>query len=208
MFETFQAVFLIIVFLVPGFVWRTVEAQFIYLDKRLEWEKFALGLLTRSTFVYLPFAALLYRGWSQKWYDFHPIASGFAAIGLILVLPGLMGFISGIARQHGWTHSVMSKCKIDVFEQHRIPTAWDSLFANLRTSWTIVTLKNGTKVYGYMSKDSFVSSDPDERDIYISHTLLKNPDDSLQVVPGTAGVYIRADEISTIEFIKDKETNP
>ena len=35
MFETFSAVILLVIFLVPGFVWRTVEAQFIYLDKRL-----------------------------------------------------------------------------------------------------------------------------------------------------------------------------
>ena len=63
MFETFSAVLLLIIFLVPGFVWRTVEGQLVYLDKGLEWEKFALGLLTRSTFTYLPLASLFYRGY-------------------------------------------------------------------------------------------------------------------------------------------------
>mgnify|MGYP001795747189 CR=1 FL=1 len=67
MFQTFSAIILLIIFLVPGFVWRTVEGQLVYLDKRLEWEKFAFGLLTRSTFVYLPFAPLIYRGYRASW---------------------------------------------------------------------------------------------------------------------------------------------
>ena len=63
---------LLIVFLVPGFVWRTVEGQFVYLDRRLEWEKMALGLLTRSTLLYLPYAAILYKAWQLKVYDSAP----------------------------------------------------------------------------------------------------------------------------------------
>lgn len=65
MFETVSAAIIFIVFLVPGFVWRTVEGQFVYLDKRLEWEKLTLGLLTRSAVVYLPVAGLIHRGWKE-----------------------------------------------------------------------------------------------------------------------------------------------
>src|SRR5713101_3993518 len=99
MFETFSAVILLIVFLVPGFVWRVVESQLVYLDKGLEWEKFALGLLTRSTFVYLPFAPLFYHGWQKKWIDSHPVWTSVAAVVFLLVLPSLCGLASGLVRQ-------------------------------------------------------------------------------------------------------------
>ena len=98
MFETASAVLMLIVFVVPGFVWRTVEGQFVYLDKRLEWEKLALGLLTRSTLVYLPWTPYLYHGWKAGWADKHPVSAMCAAFGLLLVLPSFLGFIVGAAR--------------------------------------------------------------------------------------------------------------
>jgi hypothetical protein len=89
MFETFSGVLLLIVFLVPGFVWRTVEGQLVYLDKRLEWEKFAFGLLCRSTFVYLPFAPILYRLWKTRWLEQHSFWTSMIALSVVVLLPAL-----------------------------------------------------------------------------------------------------------------------
>lgn len=203
MFETFSAIGLLIVFLVPGFVWRSIEGQFVYLDKRLEWEKFALGLLARSSFIYLPFSPWIYQGWKNAWYDTHPISTAFAAIGFILVLPAVMGFLFGFVRQKSWIPVLLTKAGLNIFESNRIPTAWDAIFSRQRTGWVIVTLKSGTKVNGYMAESSIVSSDYEDRDIYISHTLVQNAEGVLEFVPNTDGVYIRSDEISTIEFIKE-----
>ena len=54
-----------------------------------------------------------------------------------------------------------------------------------------------------MAEGSIVSSDYQDRDIYISHTLVQSTGGSFEFVPNTNGVYIRAEEISTIEFIKE-----
>jgi hypothetical protein len=56
-------------------------------------------------------------------------------------------------------------------------------------------------VYGFLGQGSHVSSDHEERDIFISHTVVKK-ENGLEIVPNTAGVYIKHDEIRTIEFIK------
>lgn len=56
-----------------------------------------------------------------------------------------------------------------------------------------------------MSGSSHASSYYKDQDIYISHTLTLNINGTLEFVPNTDGIYIRAEEISTIEFIK--ETN-
>src|ERR1035437_9501811 len=102
MFETFAALMMLIVFLVPGYIWRTVEGQLVWLDRRLEWEKFALGLLVRSTFIYLPWSPLIYQGWMEKWYDKYPLQTGGVAVLCILILPAAIGFVIGLARQKNW----------------------------------------------------------------------------------------------------------
>lgn len=123
MFETFTAVMMLVAFLVPGFVWRTVEGQFVYLDKRLEWEKFALGLLSRSTFVYLPLAPWLYKAWTIKLHEADPLLAGSVAFALILPLPALIGFFSGIIRQNRWLQKSVIRVGLSIYEQHHIPTA-------------------------------------------------------------------------------------
>src|SRR5271165_83472 len=82
MFQTFAAVLILIVFLVPGYIWRSIEGRFIYLDNRLPWEKYALGLLARSTIIYIPLFSFLYKGWKA--------------------IPVTAGLIFGIARQKDW----------------------------------------------------------------------------------------------------------
>ncbi len=136
----------------------------------------------------------------------------------ILVLPVVEGFIFGYVRQQAWfdkTVQWLSKCadnkswpawvrkllSFKLFEQNSVPTAWDSVFTGIKSCWVIVTLKDGSKVYGFLGQGSHVSSDHEERDIFISHTVVKK-EDKLEIVPNTAGVYIKHDEIRTIEFIK------
>ncbi len=198
MFGTFTAVLLLIVFVVPGFVWRTVEGQFVYLDRRLEWEKMALGLLTRSTLLYLPYAALLYRAWQNKFYESAPYTASWIALALLILLPSSLGFLVGRVRQGQLTVWWLTRLGIKTFAQHHVPTAWDAVFTKVRPCWIIVTLKDGRQVRGYLGPTSHISSDAEVRDIYISHLLLP---DQTAFVEKTNGIYIKADEISTIELI-------
>ncbi len=199
MFESFSAVILLIVFLVPGFVWRTVEGQFVYLDKRLEWEKFAFGLLARSTFVYLPFSPLILKGYTEKWVELHPLWVSVSAFGLLAIVPGVWAVLSGVARQKNWGRTLIHLLRLKTFEQHHIPTAWDFIFSTIRPAWIVVTLKNGNRVRGFLSPTSYISSDPQERDLYISH-LVQPTEEGFKIAENTGGVYIRAEEVSVIEF--------
>lgn len=49
--------------------------------------------------------------------------------------------------------------------------------------------------------ESYVSSDHRERDLFVSHVFFQE-NDTFSIVPGTQGVYISEEEISTIEFIE------
>jgi hypothetical protein len=205
MFDTFTAVLMLIVFLVPGFVWRTVEGQLTYLDRRLEWEKFALGLLCRSSFTYLPFAPWLYQGYKNGFQDDRPIATGAIALIFILVLPAILGFLSGLIRQKGCGRKLLRRLHLDTFEQHGVPTAWDRMFSDMTEKWIIVTLKNSGKVYGYFGSRSYASSEPEERDLFISHTV-QMTNAGFEFVKETQGIYVRGEEISSIEFLEPQNT--
>ncbi len=162
---------MLIIFLVPGFVWRTVEGQLVYLDKRLGWERFALGLLSRSTFTCLPLAPWLWQAYQAKLYEGAPLTAAGIALAVILILPALLGFLSGIARRCGLGRKLVGYLHFRAFEQHNIPSAWDHLFSGITPRWVIVTLKSGGRIHGFFGPDSFASSDPDERDLFISHVV-------------------------------------
>lgn len=170
------AVGILIVFLVPGYLWRVTEGQLVYLDRKLEWEKFAFGLLTRSTLIYLPWIPFLYRGYSDGWYDFAPWRTLAFCILIAVVQPVFYGAVWGGFRQRGYDRKVFTKFGRKTFEQSHAPTAWDALFSLRPESWIIVTLKDGTKVKGWFGVDSHASSDDGQRDLFISHVLRQRED--------------------------------
>ena len=213
MFGTFTAIVLLIAFLVPGYIWRTIEGQFVYLDHRLPWEKFALGLLTRSSLLYLPFAWRIYECWKSRCYDSSPFRSNVLTIAFLVALPAFVGLATGILRQKDvvgivfkwrWVDAVLSKLKLKAFRSHRVPTAWEAVFkARMAPCWVIITRKNGQQIRGELGIGSHISVDPEDRDIFLSRTLYwDGANKKFDFVPGTRGVYIRADEIATIEMIE------
>lgn len=77
------------------------------------------------------------------------------------------------------------------------------MFSLQPESWIIITLKDNTKVKGWYGVESHASSDDDHRDLFVSHVISQREDGQEEVVKNTGGVYISADEIRTIEFIKN-----
>jgi hypothetical protein len=205
-FESLTAVGIVVAFLVPGYLWRVTEGQLVYLDRKLEWEKFAFGLLTRSTIIYLPWGPFLYRGYSEAWYDSAPWLTLLFCVLIAIVQPVLYGAVWGFFRQRGYDRKVFALLGWKTFEQSHAPTAWDAMFSQRREScWIIVTLKDNTKVQGWFGVRSHASSDDDQRDLFVSHVLTQRADGQKEFVMNTGGVYISADEIKTIEFINDAE---
>ena len=93
--------------------------------------------------------------------------------------------------------------KLKIKTIHSTPTAWDYFFSKQESSYVIVTLVDGTKLYGYYSLNSFTSSDPDERDMYIE----KLYDEEWNTDNEDAGAYIAKEQIKYIEFRKGENKN-
>ena len=202
MFQSLAAVVVLVVFLVPGYVWRAVEGCLVSLQREAKWEMLALGLLTRSTIIYLPLLPFFYLLWLEKWHEQNPGRTCFLALLCLVVLPSLLGLFTGVAKQKRLVGRFLNLIGVPAFNS--IPSAWESYFSQAPSSWMIVTLKNSQRVYGYFGPGSHASSDPTAHDIYLSHTVALT-DGRFQLVGNTGGVYVPASEILTLEFIKEGE---
>ena len=116
---------------------------------------------------------------------------------LIFVGPVILGILLGANIQKDLLRRLLERCKLKVV--HSVPTAWDWKFSALNEHWVLVTLKDGTRFGGYYGSNSFASSDPNERDIYIQWIYDINDPNNWKP-QGEKGVFIASGEIQSIEI--------
>lgn len=185
---------LFLVFTVPGIIALYFRAQFIA-GRLPSAAEGAISYITLS----LAYHAIAYP-------IAHPLYTsgkidGWAGLGwfvLIFVGPTLLGILLGLNIRKGWTKKLVNRFGLHTI--HPVDCAWDWRFGHCPECWVIVTLKDGTKWYGYMGTNSFMSSDPAERDIFIEHVY----DFSAEGKPWAArntGVWIAHGEIQSLEFL-------
>ena len=116
---------------------------------------------------------------------------------LIFVGPAALGLLLGVNIQKDLFRRVLQRGGLNLV--HATPTAWDWKFRAMPTQWVLVTLKDGTRFAGYCGPESFISSDPAERDMYIEW-IYDVDSDNKWVNVGKKGVLITSGEIQTIEF--------
>ena len=115
----------------------------------------------------------------------------------IVFLPILVGVISGWISNNVIVYKLLTKIRLKPI--HPTPSAWDWTFSDFDEQFVLVRLKNGTILGGLMGSNSFVSSDPEERDIYIQE--IYEVDNENKWSAQGHGVFISGGEISTIEFL-------
>ena len=114
----------------------------------------------------------------------------------------LLGVVIGIAKKNFLLHKFLTLFTKSLFLP--IPTAWDYVFSRDCKEWLIVRLKSGHTVYGKFSGKSFVSSDPDDRDIYLEQVYVPDSDGKWIKCGKAEGIYINSTVIETIEFLEGK----
>ena len=123
---------------------------------------------------------------------------GFGFLLVFIVGPVIVGVLLGVNTQKDFVRGLLGKFKLSTI--HPIPTAWDWKFASLEgEQWVLVNLKNGGVVRGLLGSDSFASSDPIHRDLYIQW-IYDIDEKGIWIPLGNRGILIATDEISTIEF--------
>ena len=185
--------YFILGFLVPGLIVLFVRSQFVT-GRRPSHSAELLSYLTVSVIYYalaLPFVDFVL---SIHAPDYCKVLAWFT---LIFIGPAALGLILGINAQKSLFRRVLQICRLNPV--HVMPTAWDWKFGGMTDQWVLVTLKDGTRFAGFCGSDSFMSSDPAERDIYIQW-IYDIDDKNRWSSRGENGVLIAAGEVRTIEF--------
>ncbi|MBY3623632.1 hypothetical protein HGO21_29400 [Acinetobacter sp. CUI P1] len=74
-----------------------------------------------------------------------------------------------------------------------------------KSNYVIITMKNGSMIYGLYSGNSLASSLHNEKDLYIERVYNVDSDDNWNQVDGSTGMWLNAFEILHIELFNALE---
>jgi hypothetical protein len=203
-FESFDVVFFTAGFLVPGFIWSAVLSLFIPSRSAAPEVRF-LQFLTLSCINHGIWSWALFMIFRSGFVQSHPNGSGIFLGVIIFVSPVALGVLSGLLQQRQEVMRFFNRLGIRTI--HPIACAWDWHFSRAKPYWVLVTLKDGTRVYGLFGTRSFAASDPEKRDLYLEEQFRPMETGDWAPVEDTGGVLILADEIAAVEFRKIGEVN-
>jgi hypothetical protein len=144
--DSLQTAFYVLAFVVPGFIWHSVLAQFVR-QKEQEEKVFLVRCFTLSCINYAFCSGLVYLLLYGRYLQTRPIWGALVWLVILLVMPAVMGVLSGILIQRGALTNWLSR--IGVERSSVIPTAWDVRFGDIAEVWMIVTMTDGSTVAGF-----------------------------------------------------------
>ena len=196
-FDSFDTVFFTLAFLVPGFIWSSVISMLVPRKSRAMQIRL-LEFLTLSCVNHGIWAWAVFLLVKARAVTTHPGWTALAMFGIMFASPVILGLLSGWCRQRDRFAWFLGRLGFQTI--HAIPTAWDWHFSRQQPYWVLVTLTDGSRVYGIYGKHSFAGDDPAERDLYLEAQF--RPTDSGEWAPieDTGGVLVKASQISAIEF--------
>lgn len=192
-----QAVFAIALFLMPGFIARSVLSS-VYPTSEPSESRLALTAITLSCVNYGIWSWLLVLGWRRHWYQ----SDGFLAFLAVLIL-----FLSPVVGTLAYVKLMQTNAFRAARERfgirHPVPKAWDYFFGKGKACWVIATMKSGRVVGGYYGSESFAASFPNQEDLYLELLCDMTPDGRLNgISPLTEGGIIRMEEVQLLEFFR------
>lgn len=193
--DSLEVVFYTCVFLLPGFIIKSVIDTLVPPIKHNDSKYFFSCLL--YSIVNCAIWSWMYLLLNRISYN-RPIIYWISLLVVTVVGTTLVAFIIGVAKQKGIIEWVFKK--IGINKIHPAPTAWDYYFSKQEESWIVVTLKSGKTIYGKFSEHSFSSSDAEERDLYIEKTYILKDDMTWEEDEKSKGILIAKEEIETVEF--------
>jgi type III secretory pathway component EscS len=197
--ESFDVVFYTGIFVLPGFIINGIIAAFNPTKKLSE------GVLLLKSLLYSIIHCAIW-SWLYKIIfeisDKYPKTYWFVLVLITIIVASFLGTIIGLIQQKQLIRKVLSYFKIYIL--HSIPNAWDYCFSENQSVWLIVTLVDGSMIYGQFSNKSFASSDIEERDLYVEKMYSIDDDNNWIEIEGINGIYIPKEQIKTIEFLKGK----
>ncbi|HEX8232366.1 MAG TPA: DUF6338 family protein [Caulobacteraceae bacterium] len=119
------------------------------------------------------------------------------------LVPVTIGLMLAVANQ--WELGRRLANRIGLNPIHGIPTAWDWSFHQASSgAWLLITLKDGSEVAGLYGEQSFASTSPAERDIYLERVYARVDGGAWEPLPEDRGILLRGEEIRFVEFFGEQ----
>jgi hypothetical protein len=198
---SFGQIVILLVFLIPGFVLMRVK-RVAYPTVEPSTTSTVLDSLALSCVIYALSSPLLYLAFLRRWYVTRPILFAILALAVLLILPGFLG---------AWYVHLAKAGKMRWLREflgfpHPDPTAWDYHFRKGRAYWVWLTFKSGKVMAGLFGPNSFASSFPHKRDLYIEKLL--RPDERgrvVELIENSAGALVVMDDVERMQFFEIEE---
>jgi hypothetical protein len=193
----------LLVFIIPGFVLMRVK-RVAYPTVEAAAGSTVLDSLALSCVVYALTSPLLYLSYLHRWFTLRPVLFAVLALFILLVVPGALGtlYVQLTKTERGrWLREFLGF-------PHPDPTAWDYHFRKQRAYWVWLTFKSGQVMAGLFGPNSFASSFPNKRDLYIEKLLrLDDQGRVVELIESSAGALVMMEDLERVEFFDVGEVN-
>lgn len=191
-------VLILLVFIIPGFVLVRVK-RVAYPSVSVSTADTVLESLAWSCFVHVLALPLWYPSYVSRWWAAHPLIFALFAFIILLLVPGSLGGLYVWLTKTGKLRGAREFLGFP----HPDPTAWDYLFRKHRAYWVRLAFKNGDVMAGLYGPNSFASSFPNKRDLYIEKlSQLDEAGNVVEWIEGSAGALVEMEELERIEFFE------
>ncbi len=190
---TIENLLLLTVFFVPGFLCIKVYRLF-FPEVNADFSKDFYQAIGFSLLNAIIFSYPLYLINVNNLLSKNPFVFYLVFIFAVIIAPILCVYIFYIISKKKW----FSKSLINPTK-----SPWDSFFSNRESYFVIVTLKSGKLIGGKYGTNSYSSTFPNPKEIYLEEVWKLNENSGfVKKRKQTEGIFISSDEISTIEFFK------
>ncbi|MEN9856683.1 MAG: hypothetical protein RL186_1114 [Pseudomonadota bacterium] len=184
-------------FSVPGIVALYTRSQFI--DGKMPKLSDGISIYVALSLIYHAFWFILLPSLYSYKFLTASLYQKLQWFGIIFVGPAAIGLWSAVNVRYEWTQRLFQK--LGMYPIHPVGTAWDWKFSRTPESWVLVKLKDGTIWRGVLGPNSFISSSPQERDIFVEKVYKINENsDSDEWIERDSSVLITHDQVQSIEF--------
>ena|ERR1700735_2498584 len=195
-----QAVLVVIVFLIPGFVASRI-LSYAYPASEPSDARLILTAIMHSCINYALLSWLFILSWKKAWYS-NTAFLVFLTLLTLFVMPVLSGLIL--------VRVAETKCLGKLREMfglpHPVPKAWDYFFRRRIPCWVVATLKTGRVIGGFYGQKSFASSYPAEEDLYLEQLCNMAPDGTITgLTELSIGGIIRMQDVELLELFEYEE---
>lgn len=131
---------------------------------------------------------------------------GGAAVALLFGVPAAVALLDHVRRSWGrrGTGGRREKMKniVQVFYDPTYPTAWEAAFDQRSLCFVRVLTKEGTWVGGWYGEQSWSTSYPEPKEIYLQAAYLMDADGTFgAITERSAGIYVRCEDARLVEFV-------